>query len=542
MATGNDPLRREQVQVSAQDPQARLAAPQTNQALQLAESLRDITPEARRLMQGVAENRAHEEKARAAKDALEQNGAKLADAVREGKIRPTQNPWYVQAYNTESAAVRAQAALGKLQEESLTWDNQDDPQAFRKQWQESLAEVSKQFEGTDAITGFQPVANQVSQQVLATNTAKNAQRIERERVTNLGALGADALSTSLRANGGNLSAEQAYASIEPARTQWFATGGDQTGWDDLVKDMVTSAAEKATDPNMIDLLKDPKLRGNKDGPSIYDMPGVAKEAEQLKYYIQQRAEQEPLNRLQQVTNQRKARASEALDALYTAHGTNLLTGNFSRNGLIQELTGKGYNAQEIAMVFDQLRNQVSDSAGLEEAAMSARIGPHLPEWAGGGGGGGSSSPVIFSLGVSAAKEGYSPEFEAEVEQAVLAGTIKPAAGASLVSRAMATSRRLNKEPGKGGKGVTSVAGLKNEAGNLTALVSMKARQHPKARADRRYQDDDWKKQFEGRITGYMRSYLALHPGDYNGALKVGRTVVATQLQLFNGAPKPKAGQ
>ena len=136
MATGTDPLRRDQIGVIAQDPGARLQAPGTNAALQLAESLRSATPEASRLMQGIAEDRSAKARAQAAKDALEQSGAKLADAVREGKIKPTQNPWYVQAYSTESAAIRAQKDLSALQTEAATWDSKDDPAAFDKQWRE----------------------------------------------------------------------------------------------------------------------------------------------------------------------------------------------------------------------------------------------------------------------------------------------------------------------------------------------------------------------------------------------------------------------
>lgn len=259
MATETDPLRRTSIGVVAQLPGARLAGPRTNSALQLAESLRDINPEARQLMQGIAEDRAAKAQAQAKKDAIEASGSLLADAVREGKIKPTQNPWYVQAYNREAAAIRAQSALQDLQVQSTSWEEQDDPQAFNERWRKEVGAVSEGFDGEDYAAGFTAVEGAVTSQVLQSNVARNSARIETERTQNLAALSTDALQQALRQNGGALTPNQAWAALAPAREQWFSTGGDETQWNKIIVGAVTSAAYGAKDKNLLDLLKAPEL-------------------------------------------------------------------------------------------------------------------------------------------------------------------------------------------------------------------------------------------------------------------------------------------
>lgn len=269
MAVSTDPLRRDAIGVVAQLPTARLQAPTTNAALQLAEALKDVTPEARQAMQGIAEDRAAAAKAQAQKDALQASGAQLADAVRDGKLKPTQNPWYIQAYNREAAAIRTQDALQALQTESATWDEADDPQAFAQRWREAVGSIAEGFDGEDLAAGFNAAEGAVTSQVLQSNVARNTARIATERQQNLGALAVDALQASLRARGGALSPNEAWEALLPARQQWFATGGDADGWNKIVISAVTSTAYGAKDKALLDLLKAPELA---HGPS--DAGGV----------------------------------------------------------------------------------------------------------------------------------------------------------------------------------------------------------------------------------------------------------------------------
>lgn len=754
MAVTTDPLRRDAIAQVA-SPGARLAAPGSNAALELAQSLAQINPEARATLSGIADRKAEAERARAKRDALEASGAKLADAVREGKLRPTQNPWYVQAYDTESAAIRGQNSLAALQEESLTWEERDDAQAFAKRWRESVAEVSKGFEGKDAFAGFSAVEAQVTQQTLATNQAQNAKRIENERVANLGQLGSEALTSYMRASGGKITPNAAFTSLLPVKQQWFATGGDQLGWENLLKNSLISAARQAQDPTILDLAKAPELlygpssaageqrpgrpgyapikvvevpasadqpaklkaefpkqtgfsmlpvegaissrfgtrgapisgastdhkgvdiavpvgtpvkapaggrvvsvgsegkggavvridhgggvvsayahlkssplrpgdlvsagdtiassgrSGNVTGPhlhyslrvggkavnpltfkgevggavegeangrpmalsgfpgqdqpydaasadipqnqfgagpSLYNRPGVAGEIDQEKYYIGQAAENAPVQRVRILQQQRKAQAFEALDGLYAKYGTGLLTGDFDRDTLIQEMNKGGYSAPVIAQVFNELRGQVTDSAALQDARVAARSGTS------------QRAISVMDLALRAQKEGYSEAYEAEVRNAILDGSISADDGQSMITNALSRSRGQAAEARaeasaaraeakaagkKPGSDINSASELKAQADNYAALIVQKALQHPSARYDRKFKDERWQKSLSSVISQKMKAWLGAHPGDYEGALAQGRAAAAAAVRSLMGetgaAPKP-AGQ
>lgn len=259
MARSTDPLRRDQLAVAANLPTARVTAPVSNAALQLADALKDATPEARELAQGIAEDRAAEARAKAKRDSLLAAGQPLADATRAGVIKPTQNPWYVQAYNREAAALRAKDALSRLQVESQSWEEVDDHEAFTARWRQEVGALAEGYEGEDLTAGFAAAEGATSAQVLQTNIAKNAARIEQEREDNLGSLAVDALHTALRSRGGTLSPNEAFEALVPLRQQWFATGGDEAGWRRLVVGAVSTTAEAAGDKYLIDLLKAPEL-------------------------------------------------------------------------------------------------------------------------------------------------------------------------------------------------------------------------------------------------------------------------------------------
>lgn len=261
MARSANPLNRDEVQRIAQDAGASYESSRTNTALQLASSLSDISPVAQETIRQVGAQLQAKQTARAKKDVLETQGVALADAVRDGKLEPTSNPWYVQAYARESAAVRVQTQLAALQVDSASWAEKNDPEAFAARWRESVGEISKGYSGIDEGAGIQPVEAQFTQQALQSNLSSNVQRIQQERVQNLSALTAQALLNTLSSNGGTITPNQAKASTEAARAQWFATGGTQAEWNKVLTEAVTSAGYASLNPDLIDLIKAPELLG-----------------------------------------------------------------------------------------------------------------------------------------------------------------------------------------------------------------------------------------------------------------------------------------
>ena len=263
MARGTDPLRRDSIAILATNAAGALPAARSNSALRLADSLSQFNAEARQTMQNVATQRAEKARAEAKKAAIEASGAELADAVREGKIRKSQNPWFVEAYNREAAAIRANDLLQNLQVESATWDEKDDPSAFAGRWRAEVGSLMENFSGKDQVAGFSAAA--VSSQVLQSNATRNAARIESERVDNLAALTSSALGQAYTESGGRLSANQIVATLAPTREQWFATGGDEEGYRKMVIGAVTTAAYEAGNPDLLDILKSRELLY---GPSV----------------------------------------------------------------------------------------------------------------------------------------------------------------------------------------------------------------------------------------------------------------------------------
>lgn len=265
MAVSADPLERASIRVASQDTGDRLSAPSTNSALQLAEALGDLQPAARALGASLGEDLQQKAEAHARRDATVASGARLADAVRQGIIHPTQNPWYTQAYRRESAALRTQSALRALQLQAVSWDTQGDPTRFEAQWREGVRGIA-QAEGTDADTeaGFVAAERQITPQVLQSNQSQNASRIVSERLQNVSALAAEALADAARQYGGTLSPNRAYQALDGARARWFATGGSLNDWNNIAKAAITSAAYSTQNSSLLDLARAPEII---NGPS-----------------------------------------------------------------------------------------------------------------------------------------------------------------------------------------------------------------------------------------------------------------------------------
>lgn len=266
MARSADALRRETVTQQAQGVGARIQAPSTNAALQLAQSLGSIEPSANQALQTYAANKNKEATLQAKHDALVASGAKLADAVRDGTLEPTSNPWYVQAYQRESAAVRGQSSLAQLQLDSASWAEKNDPEAFATRWRAEVGKAAEGFNSKDETAGFAPVEAQFTQQALQSNVSQNVTRITAERKQNLSALASSALAKAIQDGGGSISANTAVAALNPARLQYLATGGSLAEWNEMAVGAVTSAAYATQNSGALDLLHAPELvHGESEG-------------------------------------------------------------------------------------------------------------------------------------------------------------------------------------------------------------------------------------------------------------------------------------
>lgn len=766
MARSSDPLRRDALGVVANLPQTRVEAPRTNAALQLADSLADASPALRGAMETYNREQAEKATAEAKKDAIRMAGQELADATRAGVIKPTQNPWYIQAYNREGAAIRARTQLSQLQVESQQWEEVDDHQAFAERWMKEVGSVAEGFEGEDYSAGFIASEAQVTSQVLQTNTARNSARIVQEREQNVGALAQDALQQALRARGGTLNANEAWAALAPVREQWFATGGDELKWRQILQTALVTTAEANGDKYILQLARAPELLygpseegekvrfgmgatdgrdytgatvaesaapqevavppsnapgeeapaavplkvdvpkrqgfaipmpvagavssgfgprvapkkgassnhraidipapagtpiqaqahgkviaagkqgglGNRvvvdygggvtatyahmnsinvapgdivspgqsvggvgrtgtatgnhlhyrlevngkpvdprtfkgtiggtfegaqgtgeasgpaipsfpgfqgtdapydaqarpqnmalRGPSLYSLPGVSGEIEQASYLIGQRNELAASERLRLETAKRNEQAYSLKDQLYAKYGTGLLTGQVTRNQMIQDLGAMGASAPVIALTLGQVQNDLAESAGVAEAQM--RVHGTNP----------GQAKEIMDLQVEAQTKGYSADLEARVADKVLTGELSGDDGARIIGGAFSRSETVRREAesdarqaesdaqSKPGGAVKSASRLNEEAGNLAAYIF----QQVNARGGKLGEKD--LEALNVRMVLIAKAHLATNPGDYEGAYAKARAESARALQnlLAKLAKKPQ---
>jgi hypothetical protein len=263
MARSSDPLRRDTIAVTARSTGSVVTASRSNAALDLANALGDLRPEATKAALGVADSVKKRMETKAARDAIQSQGAELSTAVREGKLEATQNPYYIQAYNRESAGIRASSDISKLAMEAQSWEEKNDPAAFEARWRKESGELAGTYgNDIDSFAGFAPVEAQYTQQTLAANVSQNVARIKTERYSNLTSLGAQAIQQSYAQAGGKITPEQIAAALVPVRLQWVGTGGSDAEFAAMAKEIVLTAAESVGDKDLPLFLKRIDAKGN----------------------------------------------------------------------------------------------------------------------------------------------------------------------------------------------------------------------------------------------------------------------------------------
>lgn len=254
------------LEVVAHDTGARYEAPTTNAALELAKSLGAIAPQVNTALLGIAQRGQEAASAQAKRDALASSGAAFADAVRNKQILPTQNPWYVQAYNEEAAKVSGGDALSALKQDSASWPEQSDSQAYADRWRTEVGKLSEQYQNKDQLNGFMSAAAPATQQALEANQSANVKRITEDRINNITSLVADTVAKTNQAQAGNATAEQIFGSIQPLREQFLGTGGTDTEFDQIILQGVNTAARNQSDPDLLDVLKFDRGAPSVEGP------------------------------------------------------------------------------------------------------------------------------------------------------------------------------------------------------------------------------------------------------------------------------------
>jgi hypothetical protein len=535
MARSTNPLDRATIGVAAQETGARYSAPGGNAALDLAQSLSSLEPTVGKSLQLLAQKKAEDASVEARKDAITTNGANLADAVRAGTIKPTQNPWYMQAYSREAAAVSSRSALGQLQADSASWAERNDPKAFAAKWAEGVAKIGESYSGVDQDAGFAPTAAQYTQQVIASNQAQNVQRIETERTQNASSLLATDLSKATVAHGGSLTAGDVAESITAAKASWIGTGGDEAGWNHVVAGAITSAGYQTHNSEIIDLLKDPTL--SYDGKkSIYGIIGVADAAESDRYRIQQAARAAAGGRMAGLQAADIQKGQEAFSNMLNdpADGKALLLGKFNTSELIDKWTRQGYTIPQVRAALSLAKDAVGDSSSLANSSMS--LNGQNPE----------TATAVVSLHEDILNNGMTPSNKARMVQLLATGDLKESEALSLqglahtiqrqdISDARADARAAKSDARAAASDARRDAAdntkavarghqtaLNYAASAATAVAGIIQRGPGKGRATA--SADTLKRAQSVAVQAYA-SHLALNPADTSGATLAAHTAV-----------------
>jgi hypothetical protein len=554
MAVSDNPLGRAPIRVSAQATGARYSAPSSNAALELAQSLQSIEPTVGKSLSLIANRKAEEANVNARKDAITTNGANLADAVRAGTIKPTQNPWYMQAYAREAAAVSTRTALGALQADSASWAERNDPKAFAARWSSEVAKVGENYSGVDQNAGFVPVAAQFGQQVIASNQAQAVQRIETERTQNVSSLLATDLSKATVAHGGTLTAGDVAETITAARANWIGTGGDEAGWNHVVAGAITSAGYQTHNSAIIDLLKDPSL--SYDGKkSIYGIIGVADAAESDRYRIEQAARAAAGGRMAGLQAADIQKGQEAFTKMLSdpADGKALLLGRFNTSELVNKWEAQGYTVPQIRAALSLAKDAVGDSSSLANSSMS--LNGQNPE----------TASAVVTLHEDIIAHGMTPSNKVRLTQLVANGDIRESEALSLQGLAHTIARQAESDDRADARAAKSDAraaasdarrdaadgtkavargrqvALNYAASAATSVAGIIQRGPGKGRATA---SADMLKRAQTTAVQAYASHLALNPDDTQGATLAAHTAVQewghNQLAVRGGGATTKA--
>lgn len=512
MARETDPLNRSTIAVVAQDTGDRYAAPRTNGALELAAAMTDLQPKLNGLLGEIVDSDRRKQTAKGRAAALSTAGERLGDAVRAGKIKKTQNPFFMQAYASEGAAIRAKAAIGELQVQAASWEEQNDPKAFNARWTREVGNLAQTFSQPGEAEGFIPVAEQLTQNTLASNTAQNVQRIEKERLNSLGALGADALQFVSKGKPGVPSPEQIEAALEPVRAQGRSTGLSNGELDGLLVKAVTTAAYATGRPGLIDRLQ--TLKSSDGKTTLYNLPGVADAAETDKYRIGQSAASEADNRVRAMEGAWKTRGYEAVNLLTETFGNDLISATTKRETIRDFLTEKGYKPQEIAVALKEVRSWVGDYSALGNASFE--VYGDSPE----------GSRMLLRLGMEAATNGYSPGLDAQIQQEVVAGRLPGDEGARMLNTAISRSNtleaqgraRINFAQAQGDRGSDLRGGVRNATQLRSAALAKAALSAEAQRRTGRKLSQQVRREINVEVVDAALAYMSSNPGDYSGAL------------------------
>lgn len=503
-----------QVDIIARPIGLNLTAPETNPALQLASSLQGVNEALGPALQGYANVERAKLSAKAQADAMAHSGAAFAEEVRSGKLQPTRNPWYIQAYEEKAAQVRAQGQVSALASSSQTWAEKSDPQAFAQRWSKEVGAIAQGYQGIDQTKGFKAAADPLSEQALNSNAEYNAQAIQLANVQNTTQLMAKSLEDAFKANP-KASPADLYAAIQPQLDSWHATGGTEAQGVQLTRGAFVAAGESLGNADILDALK--YDRGGKG--AIYNMVGAngdpyAGDIEMAKYRIDRMQEMAGMGAVHQAQAAQEMEGYKFQALAYQKYGFDLVSGKITQDQLQADaqaagISPAGFQAFMQVEARDLASNNTYASAQTRQYALSP-----------------GNQDTILRLRTQALKAGWSGLLEREVWEQVRSGMDENTAN-DILSKADSTAKYHQTEARQDAREARSEAN-QNRAMRQAAARDFKTSVAQSLGAadvmlqsvgDKYFLNPTSRLQAERRATDAGNAWYKAHPDDDLGAQK-----------------------
>lgn len=522
-----------QVDLIARPTGATLQVGRSNAALDLAQSLSGVSREMGPLLQNYAKDAQAKHAAKAEADAFANSGAAFADAVRDGKIKRTQNPWYIQSYERSAAAVRGQQEVAQLVQDSGSWASRNNAPEFEKEFTTKYGEIAQKYQGVDQAAGFQSTGSPLLQQTVQQNVQYNVKRIQEEHDQDVSTLATTNILSAVTANGGHPTAAQVYAAIEPQHKQWLETGGTEQGWNTLTINSVIAAGFNSGNAALINVLDDPRdgkgALSNIAGP---DGTPVAQTLATVRYRIEQEAASKGMSEIRAIQNRVKLEGEKALQDVWATHGTAFIDGQISKAELVADLRSKGVSPQAIQYALGELAESASKNNSLSRSLMGA-------------------DPEVLDLYGQANRNGYSPALHARVSEKVRLGEMDLTEAEQIISTATSRSNHLESEARSDARSARSDARADAAAERrLTTNQAKVLKDHRtvtsgqvatalSAAGVKTLSDPKKRAAFDKGLQDAEGTALAYHPGDAAKAREVVNVYAATFLRNELAKKRPK---
>lgn len=366
-----------------------LEAPRTNTALQLAGALAQTQPALNDALLDVGLQAKAKQEAKAQADALVAHGQAFGDAVRAGILKPTQNPWYIHEYNSQSAQVQAQGQLSQLQAQSQTWAERNDPQAFAGKWATEVGKIQQGITRTndpiDAQIGFTKAAGPIVASTLAQNQAYNVDRIQAERKQDATTVATQNIMDVLKANP-QATSDQIFNSLEDDHKGWILGGGTEHDWRLLVFQSFTGAAANMGDSSVMQHLKDPYLGGSPIANQADETgKSVGLQIDSTSYWIDRAVEGAQTLQYKQMMGQAQADGAKAAIWANQHYGADFAFGRVPIEQLRSDLTAQGYSGLAIGWVTKEMSSQLEaansyDRAQIEQYSKDPTVSKDILTW------------------------------------------------------------------------------------------------------------------------------------------------------------------